>query len=117
MNIVDMRFKAELITQKGKIHHFDSIECMMGWWANHREKTASRWVSDFYSPETWIPLEKAFLLKSKTLPSPMRAFLSAYASEQELKRALQEYGGVEWNTRQLESYIEGPWQEEVKKGE
>jgi len=117
MNIVEMPFKAEVITHKGKIHYFDSIECMMGWWTHHREETASRWVSDFYSPETWVPLEKAFILKSKTLASPMRASLSAYASEEELQQALQKYEGNRMDLSQLEFYIEHQWNEEMNKAE
>ena len=93
MNIVDMRFKTEVLSPKGKIHYFDSIECLLEWSEQNRAEVGSRWVSNFYHPENWIPLEKAFLLKSEKLPSPMGAYLSAYASEEEFDRAKKEFGG------------------------
>lgn len=114
MDIVDMRFKAEILTQKGKVHYFDSIECMMGWWRSHPQETGSRWVSDFYHPEEWILLEKSFLLKSERLPSPMGASLSAYISEEEIILAQHEFGGKRIGMQELEDYIQNQWEKEVR---
>ncbi len=115
MNIVDLRFKAEILTKKGKVQTFDSIECMIGWWMNHREETATRWVSDFYAPEKWIPLEKAFILKADKLASPMGASLSAYSSEESVQKAQREYGGKRFNFKDLENYIQFEWKKEISK--
>ncbi len=115
MNIVDLRFKAEILTKKGKIHYFDSIECMMGWWVNHPDDVGSRWVSDFYKPEEWIPIEKAYILKSDKLSSPMGASLSAYASEEGIQKAQKEYGGEPLDSKKLEDYIRFKWKKEISK--
>ena len=94
MSIVDMRFKAEAVSTKGKIYRFDSIECLADWSQEHPGAWALRWVTDFYHPQNWIPLEKAFILKSERLPSPMGGNFSAYATREDLNRALAEFGGV-----------------------
>ncbi len=94
MSIVDMRFKAEILSPKGKVHRFDSIECMLRWQMRYSpEESAGRWVTDFYHPEKWIELEKAHLLKSERLASPMGAFLSAYSTPEDRALAQKEYGG------------------------
>ncbi|MFO1519843.1 MAG: nitrous oxide reductase accessory protein NosL [bacterium] len=109
MDIVDMRFKAEVLTRKGKVHRFDSIECMMGWWLGRPEEAPGRWVSDFYHPEKWVYLEKAYLLKGKRLTSPMGASLAAFSSKEELDRALGEFGGKALNLGELEDFIRREW--------
>ena len=98
MNIVDIRFKSEILSPKGKIHHFDSIECMLEWSKQNPVEVKTRWVTDFYRPAQWIALEKAFLLKSDRLPSPMGAYLSAYSSQEDLDRAKIEFGGEKTET-------------------
>ncbi|MDP2600711.1 MAG: nitrous oxide reductase accessory protein NosL [Deltaproteobacteria bacterium] len=93
MNIVDMRFKAEALSAKGKVYRFDSIECLKNWSQEHPDLWATRWVTDFYHPQKWIAFEKAFILKSDGLASPMGENLSAYATGEDLNRAIAEFGG------------------------
>lgn len=95
MSIVDMSFKAEILSPKGKVFYFDSIECMLNWARANPKMVGSRWVSDFFHPEKWIPLEKAFLLKSENIASPMGGNLSAYSSSEERAQA-QRVSGGEW---------------------
>ncbi|MDO8494152.1 MAG: nitrous oxide reductase accessory protein NosL [Deltaproteobacteria bacterium] len=93
MQIVDLRFKAEAVTKKGKVFRFDSIECLLDWQREHQSEMRNAWVTDFYHPAQWIELKQAYILKSKTLPSPMGGFLSAYATEQDFEKARKEFGG------------------------
>lgn len=94
MNITDMRFKTEAITRKGKILHFDSLECLFSWSQLHGGEWVSRWVTDLRHPEKWVPFDKAFILKSERLASPMGENLSAYSSQEDFDRALREFGGA-----------------------
>lgn len=96
-----MRFKTEAISPKGKIFHFDSVECLLSWSQLHSGEWATRWVTDFYHPDKWIELDKAFLLKSERLASPMGENLSAYSSEDDFKRAAQEFGGNPFNAKTM----------------
>lgn len=93
MSIVDMRFKAEVLSPKGRVFHFDSVECLLRWSAHHPDEVGSQWVTDFFHPQQWIALDKAFILKSERLPSPMGAFLSAYVSDADFEKAVADYGG------------------------
>lgn len=93
MQIVDMRFKGEALTQKGKVFHFDSIECLLRWRHTHLEEIKHTWITDFYHPSEWVALENAYLLQSPKLPSPMGEFLSAYAAKESFEKALHEFGG------------------------
>ncbi len=102
MQIVDMRFKAEALTKKGKVYHFDSIECLVKWQnTNKNLSIGSSWVTPFFSPEKWIALNKAYLLQSSALPSPMGGNLSAYSSQEELEKALKTFGGKEISVKEV----------------
>ncbi|MBI2343586.1 MAG: nitrous oxide reductase accessory protein NosL [Deltaproteobacteria bacterium] len=108
MGIVEMRFKAQGISPKGKRWHFDSIECLMRWKRDDPHRVAHAWVTDTYHPAQWLELERAFFLRSQTLPSPMGAFLSAYATPQDLQKAQQAFGGTAVTLRDLEEGISSP---------
>ncbi|MBI4211256.1 MAG: nitrous oxide reductase accessory protein NosL [Deltaproteobacteria bacterium] len=95
MNIVDMPFKTEAVTVKGKYLHFDSVECLANWMHEHGADIKIAWVTDYFHPTQWIDFTKAFILHSQTLKSPMGAYLSAYATREDLERAKQTFGGEE----------------------
>ena len=106
MSIIDMRFKSEILSPKGKVYRFDSIECMLAWARQHSNMVQARWVSDFFEPKRWISLEAAYLLRSDTLPSPMGAFLSAYATPAALNRVRAQYGGVRLSAEAAIRHVE-----------
>ena len=83
MQISDARFGAELITTKGKVYTFDSIECLL---AFHRQASAagdvrSVWVSDYRHPGTLIPATAATYVQLGAGRSPMGRGLLAVASD------------------------------------
>ncbi len=84
MTIVDRQHAAEFVTKKGKVHKFDSIECMLN---QMKEEDTSQvalfLVNDYNDPGVFIDAAQAFYLISKDLPSPMGEFLSAFASNLE----------------------------------
>lgn len=83
MVISDKKFGGELITQKGKIYKFDSIECMAAYYHNMNiADVQSLWTIDFSNPGMWVKADAAYYLHSKNLPSPMGMFLSSYASRE-----------------------------------
>ncbi len=78
MKIVDLKFNTQLQTEKGKIFHFDSIECLVEWiHQNPDVKIRDAWVKDYLTGE-WINYKKAVYFNSKEIPSPMGAYLSAF---------------------------------------
>ena len=94
MTIVDKQHSAELVTVKGKAFKYDAIECMMHdleeW--EHPE-VAHFLVADFEKPGNLTDATKAQFLISKTIPSPMGEFLSAFEEEADLINILKEHQG------------------------
>lgn len=95
MTVVDPRFGAEAVTEKGKVYMFDAIECLVNYVHQQPDKEFSYLlVNDFENPGVLIDARGCSYLISKKVPSPMGAYLSAY---QNLARAksMQEIGGGE----------------------
>ncbi len=84
MTIVESRFGAEIVTKKGKVFTFDSIECMLRYYKTNAAKSetfAHIMVTDALHPGKLIDARSAFYLVSEKYPSPMGENLSAYASK------------------------------------
>ncbi len=91
MIISDRRFGAELITTKGKIYKFDSIECLANYVQN--KETSDHhdlWVINYNKPERWIDATKATYLQSEKISSPMGKNLSAFENNKEAERIRNE---------------------------
>ncbi len=80
MSISDARYGGELVTNKGKVYKFDSIECL----AAHMEAgkkgsddVHSLWVIDYNNPGQFVNVEKAWIVHSPQLRSPMGMNLTA----------------------------------------
>ena len=87
MQISDPRFGAELITSKGKVYTFDSIECLLQF---HRQASIagdvrSVWVSDYRHPGTLISALSATYIQLGAGRSPMGRGLLAVASESDAR--------------------------------
>ena len=83
MVISDPRYGAELVTAKGKVHEFDSIECLAAYYLQARAAGAavhSIWVSDFERPGTLVPAAEARYSRASGPASPMGKGLTAHAS-------------------------------------
>lgn len=95
MTISDPRFGAELVTAKGKVHQFDSIECLAGYYRQTNAAGAPRsiWVNDFRHPGTLIDAHGAVFVRTTTLHSPMGRGLVALAAGSDKAAARREFGG------------------------
>lgn len=74
MTADDPRYGAELVTAKGRVHRFDSIECLASYWADARASgtpIAGVWVTDFQSPGHLVALDSARFVRARTVHSPM----------------------------------------------
>ncbi|SRR5579875_1123302 len=98
MVVSDRRFAAELVTKKGRVYYFDSIECLASFVAERQVAQGdihSMWVSDFAHPEQLVPAPSAFYLKTRRLHSPMQRNLIAFASSADRAQAIMSLGGTE----------------------
>ncbi len=104
MIIADTRFGTEIVTKKGKVLYFDSIECLMRYSLSpsfSMQKAAHIMITDASAPEKLIPAEKAWYLISEQYPSPMGENLSGFELRSTRDEFLQEYGGEALNWEEL----------------
>ncbi|HLW42537.1 MAG TPA: nitrous oxide reductase accessory protein NosL [Flavobacterium sp.] len=97
MNISDVRYGAELITQKGKIYKFDDMYCMKVFLQDEvvaKDQVHSLWLVDFEATEQLIPAEKSYLLYNSELKSPMGSNTAAFADEATRQQQHSEHSGT-----------------------
>lgn len=110
MRIMNPKFGSELITSKGKIYKFDSIECMLAETAKYKEgEIASMWVPNFNNDKEFLNLNEAFILRSSKIKSPMALNLLAFKSESELLENENKYGGEEMSVKEAIDYVQSKW--------
>lgn len=110
MTISDPKYGAELISDKGKIFKFDSIECLAYYSTKVDSKTIkTMWVTDFSSKENFINVTDAQFLKSDKLRSPMGLNLSAHKNQNELNSIKSEFDGEALRWNELVNYVKSKW--------
>lgn len=94
MEVTDARFAAEAITNTGRIHVFDAVECLAGY-ARGAEPGSVRtlWVTDAEHPGTFVDVEAAGYLVGSSLRGPMGQTV-AFASPAAARAAQATYGGT-----------------------
>lgn len=99
MTITDPRYAAELVTTTGKVHPFDSIECLAGYYAQLADRSSARalWVSDYAHPGHFLRADSARFVRVAGPGSPMGRGLRAYAASADVS-ALRASGGepLDW---------------------
>ncbi len=94
MTIVDQQHAAQVVTEKGKAFKFDAVECMLHYLETPEAKPMALFrTSDFNHPGELVDATQANYLISQKLPSPMGAFLSAFANQEEAQAAQTDFGG------------------------
>lgn len=97
MGIAQERFAAELVTRTGKVHTFDSIECLAGFVEFDEEATGaeSLWVTDHEGPPRLLEARKAWFIRSDSIHSPMGLGFAAYGDRATRDVALELLGSGE----------------------
>lgn len=101
MTIADKAFGSELLTKKGKVFKFDSIECLAAAEAvgdHAASEIDSRWVTDFHNAGTFLNTESALLVATDRQKSPMGVGLVAVADRSRADDLIASKGGkmVNW---------------------
>lgn len=100
MEVTDARFAAEVVTRTGRVHVFDSPECLAGYARGAAPGTVRvLWVTDAEHPGTFVEAERAGYLLDASLHGPMgRA--TAFATLAAARDAQSRYGGTvaDWHT-------------------
>ena len=111
MIIVDTHFGSELISSKGKIYKFDSIECLVFFTENSiDDENFFTLVTDYLNNNELINSKKAFYLQSENLRSPMGLNITAFSSQSDLKKFKEKYAGKELSWKEIIEYVNRKWQ-------
>jgi copper chaperone NosL len=84
MLIVENKWGAELVSDKGKLYFFDSIECLITYIKREDQKDLkvfSGWTVNYENPGELIDYKKAYYLQSPQLHSPMGLNVASFKSE------------------------------------
>lgn len=110
MTIVDRTHGTEVVTKKGKVYKFDSIECLL----NFKRKgevdpadIAYYLVSDLYSDGEFVEAASATFLRCEQIPSPMGGYLSAFDDRSKAEDVHREMGGSLYDWASLQEAFEG----------
>ncbi|MEZ4905535.1 MAG: nitrous oxide reductase accessory protein NosL [Spirosomataceae bacterium] len=84
MMIMDKKYAAEIVTDKGKAYKFDDLSCMVKYMKVNKLNEANFSffvVNDYSKPGELIDVKTATFLGSKDLRSPMRGDVAAFADK------------------------------------
>jgi len=88
MTISESKWGAEIVTKKGKVYKFDSIECLVAYLNSKNGQDASEfnslWTVDYNNPGELIDAEKAIYLKSSAFHSPMGLNIASFSKESDM---------------------------------
>jgi copper chaperone NosL len=99
MMISDTRFGGELVTRTGRVHTFDSIECLASYVTTAGDTAGMRgiWVADFASKRL-VPAATAHYVLGGKLHSPMGRDMASFAPTASADALRQTYQGevISW---------------------
>ncbi len=112
MTIADRSFGSELVTSKGKVYKFDSIECLAAYTQVSSEDKAevnSLWVTDFKNAGSFVEVDKAIFIVSESQNSPMGVGLLAFGSGAQAEDFISEIGGRKLNWPETCDLVKRTW--------
>lgn len=109
MTIMDRRYGSEIVTTKGKVYKFDSIECMMDFLKNlpKGDKAEFTLVTSFDEPGHLCCALGSYYLHSKNLSSPMGKFLTAFDEKAVAEKYQLSHGGKLYSWDEFQIAYEG----------
>lgn len=112
MTIADERFGSEMITAKGKVLKYDSIECLAA--ADQTPglpggSIQSLWLTDFSAPGNFLKIEHAVIVATERQKSPMGVGLAAVADTQSAEALISMVGGQIVNWDEARALVAETW--------
>lgn len=100
MQLMDTKFGAELITEKGKIYKFDDTGCMLDFEQQNlgMQKIAQELVIDYSQPGKLTNAVTAYHIKCGAAKSPMGSDIASFEKEENLNKYIQQLQGekISW---------------------
>ncbi len=104
MIIMDQRYGSELVTEKGKVYTFDAAECLIEYLqynADIADAAMFLLVTPYTDPNHLIDARTATYLVSEQMPSPMGAYLTAFADRKVAEEFQSTKDGVLYTWEEL----------------
>ena len=104
MLIMDKRYGSEIVTSKGKVYTFDSVECLIEFIYENEDSgmdASTLLVTSYTDPGRLIDAKTASFLISGQMPSPMGAFLTAFSDYKVAKEFYSSSGGYLYTWEEL----------------
>lgn len=104
MSISDIKYAAEIVTQKGKVYKFDDVVCLLSF---TKEKVIDEknikdiYLSNFCNPHELIKSSEAFFLQGGTIHAPMNGDIVAFSNKDSLTTMSSQLNAVQINWEQV----------------
>ena len=106
MTIVEVQYGAEAVTSKGKVYKFDAIECLANFIEQEKDKSfAFLLVNGYHTPKELMDAQASHFLVSKSLPSPMGAYLTAFNERSAAEEMQKAKGGEIFDWAGMQVYL------------
>ncbi len=111
MGVSDDAHGAEAVTRTGKVHTFDSVECLVAWLQADpgAERLHSAWVTDFADGRELVRADEAAYLVSDFLASPMGLGITAFRRAQDRDGAVHTFGGTPMGWDEVQALVAESW--------
>ena len=97
MMLMDPKYGAEVVTEKGKIFIFDDANCLISFLEDPQTNSSSIkdiLVVDYQNPGILLDASTSFYLKSEEFRTPMNSQVIAFSHYDSLKNFKKNTGGV-----------------------
>ncbi|MBK8291193.1 MAG: nitrous oxide reductase accessory protein NosL [Flammeovirgaceae bacterium] len=97
MTLMDNKFGAELVTQKGKVYKFDDMNCMLNFYHSKYESSddlAYTLVINYDNPGQFIEARHALYAKSANIRTPMASGVAAFEDEMSYDKYNKDWKGI-----------------------
>ena len=108
MTIMEPRFGAEIITNKGRIFKFDDVHCVDNYIQKGKIKEGDikqTLFIDYNKENTFVDGTTAFFVTSSQIKSPMNSNSAAFATKAEAEKKAAETGGKVSNWKTLQQSL------------
>lgn len=98
MAIIDVKYAAEIVTQKGKVYKFDDVHCLLAFTRAKMIEDASVkniYVSDFTGNHSLLKADECFLLYGGDIRGPMNGNIIAVSNKDSLGRLAVHFNATE----------------------
>lgn len=111
MGVSDDAHGAEAVTRTGKVHTFDSVECLVAWLQTDpaAERLHAAWVTDFADGRALVRADEASYLVSDFLASPMGLGITAFRRAQDRDGAVHTFGGEAMGWGEVQALVAEAW--------